>query len=130
MGKNMLLVNVEPKDKAGETPLDLATSGGHEGLATFLTSKGGTHGKATVGLTSSTPDARTFSSALPFKTLAEFERESKEPCVILEGENVSLFAPKRREKEARIVFGSVCLLRDIVSTALPTRHRAGSCPHL
>ena len=42
--------------------------------------------------------------SLEFKTLEAFEKEIKEPALLLSSEHVCFFAPKRKEKEAAIVF--------------------------
>jgi hypothetical protein len=43
--------------------------------------------------------------SLKFKTVPEFAKEIGEPAVVLDSTNVCFFVPKRREKEARIIFG-------------------------
>lgn len=47
---------------------------------------------------------QTISSDLKWPTLKAFEKECGEPGMLLENEHVRLFAPKRRERDARIVF--------------------------
>jgi hypothetical protein len=43
--------------------------------------------------------------SLKFKTVQDFEKEIGEHAVLLDSANVCFFAPKRREKEAQIIFG-------------------------
>lgn len=95
--------DISALDNAGKTPLDLAESGGHSGLAEFLLSKGG---KKTQGLADSdSGGTRTLKPSLKFKTVEEFEKEIGEPALLLDSANVCFFVPKRREQQARIVFG-------------------------
>jgi hypothetical protein len=47
---------------------------------------------------------RMLKPSLKFKTVEEFEKEIGEPAALLDSANVCFFAPKRREKEAKIVF--------------------------
>ncbi|MCX7018306.1 MAG: ankyrin repeat domain-containing protein [Candidatus Sumerlaeota bacterium] len=108
---------INTADNAGKTPLDLAEAGGHTALANFLRGKGGTgkHGPGTPlsgsaqpgspSLSMSAPASRMLKPSLPFKTAAEFEKKIGEPATLLDSDNVCFFVPKRREKEARIIFG-------------------------
>lgn len=95
--------DINALDNAGKTPLDLAESGGHSALAEFLLSKGGKKLQGLAG--SDSGGTRTLKPSLKFKTLEEFEKEIREPALLLDSPNVCFFAPKRREQEARIVFG-------------------------
>lgn len=108
---------INAPDTASLTPLDLAESGGHSGMAEFLRSRGAVGKQAGAGEASS---GRALKPSLKFKTLAEFEAEIREPAVMLDSENVVFFAPKRREKEARIILGYLIkaydALRDITGT--------------
>jgi hypothetical protein len=47
---------------------------------------------------------RSLKPSLKFKTVDEFEKAIGEPAMFLDNANVCMFAPKRREKEAKIVF--------------------------
>jgi hypothetical protein len=86
--------DINMQDKEGKTPLELAESGGHSKMAQFLLDQGGTRSQ----------QPRIFKPSLKFKTKEQFEKEIKEPAIILESEHVCFFAPLRREEEARIVF--------------------------
>jgi hypothetical protein len=111
--------DVNALDNFGKTPLDLATAAGHTATAKFLEEKGGirTQAHGDPGTTSAQrtePSAATPASAsatrglkpsLKFRTAAEFEREIREPAVLLDSQNVCFFAPARRETEARTVLG-------------------------
>ena len=95
--------DINTRDNSGKTPLDLARSGGHTGLAAFLQGKGG---KTTADFPTPEPGSiRMLKPSLKFKTIEEFEKEIGEPAVLLDSDNVCFFVPKRRDKEARIVFG-------------------------
>jgi len=48
---------------------------------------------------------RPLKPSLKFKTIQDFEKNIGEPAVLLDNTNVCFFAPRRREKEARIVLG-------------------------
>ncbi len=90
-------------DKQGKSPLDLAETGGHSGLAAFLASKGGRRSQAPVA--AGARSLRRLKPSLKFKTVEEFQQAIGEPAVLLDSPNVCFFVPKRREPEARIVFG-------------------------
>jgi hypothetical protein len=100
-------------DSRGKSPLDLAEAAGHSALSAFLRSKGGKktrdhadsdRGKTPPAQAPPDPDAPSaLKPSLKFKTAAEFSKEIGEPAVLLESPNVCFFAPKRREKEAKIV---------------------------
>ena len=42
---------------------------------------------------------------LKFKTLSEYQAECKEPSIVLDSDFVIMFAPKKKAKEAKIIFG-------------------------
>jgi hypothetical protein len=109
--------DINALDTTDKTPLDLAASGGHSALAEFLQSKGGIRKQ---GLGASAPEStlprsptagpsaplpRMLKPSLKFKTVPEFEKEIGGPAVLLDSTNVCFFVPKRRDKEARIIFG-------------------------
>jgi hypothetical protein len=48
---------------------------------------------------------RSLKPSLKCKTVDEFEKEIGEPAVLLDSDNVCMFAPRRREKESQIVLG-------------------------
>jgi hypothetical protein len=94
--------DVNAVDNRGKTALDLAESGGHSALAALLLGKGA---KRSQDESSADPgSARTLNPSLKFKTAAEFKKEIGEPAALLDSDNVCFFVPKRREKEAKIVF--------------------------
>ena len=104
------------KDNNGKTALDLARAAGHDGLSKFLLEHGAAAGDAPQIQTaasepndaSASPAAannqRGLNPSLKFKTLAVFQAEIGEPAVLLDAENICFFAPKRREREAAIIF--------------------------
>jgi hypothetical protein len=95
--------DINALDHTGNTPLDAAEARGHAALAKFLLSKGGARHPRL-----DSPDLRLrrrLKPSLKFKTVREFERESREPAVLLDSANVCFFAPKRLEKEAAIILG-------------------------
>jgi ankyrin repeat protein len=126
-------------DNQQRTPLDLAEAAGHSGLAQFLQSRGG---KKTQGVAASKPDSekpspsdsdpdapRTVNPSLKFKTAEEFEKEIGQPAVLLDSDNLCLFAPKKREKEARIVFRSLIKAYDALyqTVGVHTKHKIAVC---
>ncbi|MCF7956241.1 MAG: ankyrin repeat domain-containing protein [Phycisphaerae bacterium] len=42
---------------------------------------------------------------LKFKTLSEYQAECKEPSIVLDSDFVIMFAPKKKAREAKIIFG-------------------------
>ena len=122
--------DINTLDKQGKTPLDLAKAAGHSGLAAFLLGKGG---KKSQGIAVPDPSAtnlpntaedsgaaRKLNPALKFNTAAEFEKEIGEPAVLLDSDNVCFFAPKRREKEAKIVFRYLVKAYDVLYQTVGT----------
>lgn len=82
-------------------PLD-HQAGSNEITIRFLTGDG-LYLRQLVLSTKPTPP-RPLRPELKFPTLASYAKEIKEPAVILDDDNVRLYAPKAREKEARIIF--------------------------
>jgi hypothetical protein len=94
--------DINAVDNSGKTPLDLAETGGHSALAALLSAK---RAKRSQDNPSADPRAaRALNPTLKFKTAAEFKKEIGEPAALLDSENVCFFVPKRREREAKIVF--------------------------
>jgi len=91
------------QDKAGQTPLDHAEANGHSGTAQYLRSKGAQGSRPSSGPPITQP--RLLKTSLKFKTLEQFQKEIREPAVYLDDDHVCLFAPKRKQRQARIVFG-------------------------
>ncbi len=60
--------------------------------------------KDTPGPSTRAHKPRELEPSLKFKTLEAFEKEIKEPAVLLNSEHVCFFAPQRKEKQARLVF--------------------------
>jgi hypothetical protein len=94
--------DINAVDNSGKTPLDLAETGGHSALAALLSGKGAKRSQDNAAADPGSP--RTLNPSLKFKTAAEFETEIGEPAALLDSENVCFFVPKRREKEAKIIF--------------------------
>ncbi|MBA7485176.1 hypothetical protein ES707_20711 [subsurface metagenome] len=88
---------INASDNAGQTALDYAEINRHSGLSQYLREQGARTGKRKK-------HTRQLKPSLKFKTIAEFEKEIREPAVFLNSEHICFFAPKRREKETRIVF--------------------------
>lgn len=99
---------INAADKQGRTPLDLAIANSHDGMAAFLASKGAKKGSPATAEGSRAAAANatspTLAQGLKFRTLPAFEAEIKEPGVLLDSPRICLFAPKRREAEAKVVF--------------------------
>jgi ankyrin repeat protein len=102
-------------DKQGKTPLDVAEAAGHSQLAKFLRDQGGKKTETASPSTEPAPlkppesgserdTSRILNPTMKFKTAAEFEKEIGEPAVLLDSDHVCFFAPKRRAREAAIVF--------------------------
>ena len=96
--------NINAQDTGGNTPLDLAVTAGHSALSQFLISKGGIRKNLPGNINISGTQTRSLKPSLKFKTLPDFQKEIREPAVLLESPNICFFAPKRREQEARIIF--------------------------
>ena len=94
---------INAKDNEGHTPLDLAEAAQHDGLIKYLLGKGAKRAEAPSGLKPDSP--RPMKPSLKFKTLEEFAKEIGESAVQYDSQYICFFAPKRREKEAKIVFG-------------------------
>ena len=124
--------DINARDSAGKTPVDLAAIGGHSALVEFLQSKGAIRQQALAGskpapaelgvpsAATPAPSGRLLKPSLKFRTVGAFEQEIAEPAVLLDSTNVCFFAPRRREKEARIILGYLVkaydALYDIVGT--------------
>jgi len=93
--------DINARDNTGNTPLDLAEAGGHSALSQFLLSKGGVRKKSVSG----SAQPHMLKPSLEFKTVPEFEKEIGEPAVLLDSTYLCFFAPKRREREAKVIFG-------------------------
>lgn len=97
-------------DRAGKTPFDLAEAGGHSATAAFLASKGGKEPQTKAPAVANnkpsqkSEDNEKLKPSLKIKTIEEFEKEIGEPAALLDSANVCFFVPKKREKEAQIVF--------------------------
>ena len=94
---------INAADTSGRTPLDEAEANGHSGLSRFLTDRGARQG---AGGASGTGDPdRQLNPSLKLKTREAFEQAIGEPAVMLDSPNLCFFAPRRRAREAEIVFG-------------------------
>lgn len=98
------LVDASTFDKEGvplTIPLD-HTSGSNEITIRFLRGDGLYLNQLVLSTTPTPP--RPLRIELKFPSLASYAKEIKEPAVVLDDDNVRLYAPKAREKEARIIF--------------------------
>lgn len=99
--------DINAVDSAGNTPLDAALSAGHDGMAAFLRSRGGVAKKQAIPTQSAGPSTATIGTLKPslkFRNAEEFAKVIGEPACFVDSANVCVFAPKRREREVRLVF--------------------------
>lgn len=101
-------INAQDQDKS--TPLQAAQAGGHSAMVEYLRNNGARGGQGTkpepskrAGSVTHTDTHAELKPSLKFTTREAFEKEIQEPAVLLDTTHVCFFAPKRREREARVI---------------------------
>ncbi|MBN2293347.1 MAG: ankyrin repeat domain-containing protein [Pirellulales bacterium] len=103
--------DINARDQDNLTPLQVAQARGHSAMADYLRNNGAQvdevsksgSGKREGSVTHTDKHAE-LKPSLEFKTRETFEKEIQEPAVLLDATHVCFFVPKRREKEARVIF--------------------------
>jgi len=94
---------LDAQDNDGRNAVDYAKANGHSGMVQYLRDKGAQAAKPFTGTLATQP--RKLKPTLKYKTIEAFEKAIGEAAIFLDDNYVCFFAPKRKEREARIVFG-------------------------